>query len=175
MRRPVLLLTLLFLLTVLPEPSPVPAQAPLTAQPIPDTLTALAAAEVPARDRVELARRVIGLVDEPPTSLVYAETGEGFSATPAAPPDWQPGDVLRFNVTNEGQNRRFEVEASMRVGGEHVWLWVERGVDVDLTSLQTLADLFDEQVYGPLRALFGSENRPGVDGDPRVYVLFAHG
>ncbi len=163
-----LLLNLLLLLTV----SSLTAQPP---EPIPDTLSALAAAEAPARDRVELARRVIGLVEEAPTSLVYAETGEGFSAAPAAAPDWRPGDVLRFNVTNEAQNRRFEVEASLRVGGEHVWLWVERGVDIDLTSLNTLAEFFDEQVYGPLRALFGSENRPGVDGDPRVYVLFARG
>ena len=59
MRHPALLLTLLLLLTAVP----------LTAQPaepIPDTLAALAAAEAPARDRVELARRVIGLVEDPP-------------------------------------------------------------------------------------------------------------
>ncbi len=151
--------------------------APLTAQPAepspslrrsgdkPDTLSALAVAQAPPRDRVELARRVIGLVEQPPTAL----------AAPSTAPDWQPGDLLSFNVTNEQENRRFEVEASLRASGEHAWLWVEAGVDVDLSRLQALAQIFDRQIYGPLRELFGSENKPGVDGDPRIYVLFTRG
>lgn len=152
------LLLLILSLLLLLSGAPLGAQPP---QPFEGTLAALAAAEAPARDRVDLARRVFGLEEVP--------------AAPAVAPLWQPGDLLRFKVTNEELNRRLEVEASLRVGGEHVWLWVEKDVDIDLSSLRALAALFDEQVYGPLRALFGSENRPGVDGDPRVYVLFARG
>lgn len=142
-----LLLTLLLLLTAI---------APLTAQPGEFVVT-----DAPPRDRVELARRVFGLEELP--------------APPASAPDWQPGDVLTFNVTNEEQNRSFPVTATLRAGGRHIWLWVEQGVELDATRLQALAQLFDDRVYGPLRALFGSENSPGVDGDPRVYALFAQG
>lgn len=142
-----LLLTLLLLLTAI---------APLTAQP-----DGLVVSDAPPRDRVELARRVFGLGELP--------------APPASAPDWQPGDALTFNVTNEEQNRSFPVTATLRAGGRHIWLWVEQGVELDATRLQALAQLFDDQVHGPLRALFGSENSPGVDGDPRVYALFAQG
>lgn len=132
----------------------------LTAQP-PDTLAALAAAQVPARDRIDIAQRVFG-ADAPPPP-------------PTLAPQWQPGDRQTFMVTNADENRVFPVEASLRASGEHIWLWVEQGVDIDVARMRDLATLFDDQVYGPLRALFGSENRPGVDGDPRVYGLFTHG
>ena len=132
---------LLFILLLLSAMAPLTAQAP---DAIPDTLSALAAAEVPARDRVDIARRVFGLQDLPPP--------------PASAPQWQPGDALSFNVTNEEENRSFAVEATLRAGGEHIWLWVERGVAVDPARLRALAQLFDGQIYGPLRALFGGEN-----------------
>ena len=134
--------------------------APLPAQP-PDTLAALAAARVPARDRIDLARRVFGLDAIPPP--------------PSVAPQWQPGDRQTFLVTNQAQNQAFPVEASLRAAGEHIWLWVERDVAIDAERLRALAQRFDEQVYGPLRALFGSENRPGVDGDPRIHALFTRG
>lgn len=127
----------------------------------PDTLTALAAAQVPARDRVVLAQRYFGLGAVPPA--------------PARARPWQTGARKTFLVTDGDQHRVFPVEAVLRGGGEHSWLWVEQGVHIEGARLRNLAQRFDEQVYGPLRALFGSEARPGVDGDPRVHVLFTGG
>ena len=132
------------------------AIAPLTAQP-----DGLVVSDAPPRDRVELARRVFGLEELP--------------APPAEAPDWRVGDALTFHVTNEEENRRFPVTATLRAGGERIWLWVQQDVEIDEARLQALAQLFDDRIYGPLRALFGSENSPGVDGDPRVYALFTRG
>jgi immune inhibitor A len=61
------------------------------------------------------------------------------------------------------------------VVGEHIYLWVEDGAEVDNGDLQALATEFDTNIYAQVRDLWGSEATPGVDGDPRIYGLFLHG
>lgn len=126
-----------------------------------DTASELAAAVIPPRDRIDLAGRLLGVTEIAPP--------------PAAPPQWQVGDVKTFWVTNEYEDQLFQVEASLRAIGEHIYLWVEAGVDVDTATLDELAQLFDDDIYEPMHHLWGSENSPGIDGDPRVYGLFAYG
>lgn len=134
---------------------------PVLAEPEHDTAIALANAVIPPRDRIELARRLLGVTDIAPP--------------PATAPQWRIGDVQTFWITNEFENRAFQINASLRSLGHHISLWVEEGVHIDTATLDQLAAIFDEDIYGPMHALWGSENSPGVDGDPRVYGLFAYG
>lgn len=135
--------------------------APVLAEPGHETATALSEAVVPPRDRIDLARRLMGVVE--------------IAEPPASPPGWKLGDSKTFWVTNEFENRAFQVSADLRTLGEHIALWVEEGVRINPATLDRLAEIFDTEIYGPMHALWGSENSPGVDGDPRVYGLFAYG
>jgi immune inhibitor A len=139
------------------------AVSPAAAEPPGDfpTVTALEQAVVPVRDRLDLARRLLGVTDIP--------------APPAEPPQWAIGDRKVFFATNSAHNYNYEVEASLRIAGEHIYLWVQHDVAMDEAALQRLADIFDQEIYHPARALWGSENTPGIDGDPRIYGLFAYG
>lgn len=134
---------------------------PALAGPETDTATELAQAVIPPRDRIDLARRLLGVTNIAPP--------------PAVPPQWHIGDVQTFWVTNSSENRTFQVEASLRTIGEHIYFWVEDGVEIDPTTLEKLANYFDNDIYTPMHHLFGSEASPGIDGDPRVYGLFTYG
>jgi len=46
-----------------------------------------------------------------------------------------------------------------------------RGRAALLADVQNLADEFDAVIYPKLRDIFGSENIPGVDGDPKITIL----
>src|SRR5262249_1895965 len=100
-------LAALFLLVI--APGSTTAQA--TASP-PDcpTLTALQAAVVPARDQVSLAQRLLGVgpIPAPPTSA----------------PTRQVGDQETFTALNSDSNEVFDFPATLRVVGQHIYLWV---------------------------------------------------
>ncbi len=146
--------------------SPVYAQPPAAPADYP-TLAALETTTVPAADAVELAQRLRGVAVIP--------------APPAAAPARAAGEQQDFWVLNSAANREFQVSATLRVVGEHIYLWVQDARDgvpvnvLDDAALRQLADAFDTYIYPRTRELWGSEPTPGVDGDPRIYGLFAYG
>ncbi len=152
----------LFVLIILLFTHTLSAQAP-TATAIPDypTVSALEQAEVPAADGVDLARRFrdVGAIPTPAASVKPRQVGEEQA----------------FWVMDTDANREFQISATLRVVGEHIYLWVETAVNINTQELQTLATAFDKRVYPNVRALWGNENNPGIDGDPRLYGLLAHG
>lgn len=150
MRHPLLLLFVL-MLSVLP----------MQAEPEHDTVTALAEAVIPPRDRIDLAQRLLGVTEIAPP--------------PATSPQWRTGDVKSFWVSNSAEDLTFQVDASLRTTGEHITFWVEEGVQIDPAAMEELARIFDNDIYDQMHHLFGSEDSPGIDGDPRVYGLFTYG
>ncbi len=125
------------------------------------TVTALIDAELPPRDRAELAVRLGGV--------------EPVRSTPAPVAPRKVGDRAGFLVTNSDTNETSTVTARLELVGEHIYLWVDEAAGVPGSLLADLARAFDTRVYPETRALWGSEAKPGVDGDPRVYALFASG
>ncbi|MBI1257906.1 MAG: hypothetical protein GC204_10580 [Chloroflexi bacterium] len=125
------------------------------------TLAALASAVIPARDRVDLAERLLGVTDIPaaPTTAVTRQVGE----------------QQIFTAANSSDNTTLNIPATLQVVGEHIYLWVENDANVNLSDLQQLAHDFDTSVYPNVRSLWGSEANPGIDGDPHIYGLFVHG
>ena len=124
------------------------------------TLAALEQVEIPPRDRVRLAQELLGVGEIPPP--------------PTSAPTRALGDQITFHVTNASDDRSFNVDATLTAIGEHVYFWVENGAAISPTQLKTLAASFDATIYPETRALWGSEDTPGIDGDPRIYGLFAH-
>jgi immune inhibitor A len=122
------------------------------------TVTALEEAVLPARDRVLLAQQLLGVgpIDPPPT--------EPFAV----------GDRKMFKALNTSANRIFEFEAELFARGDSVYIWVDSRAEVEREQAQALADAFDSTIYPEVRDLWGSEEIPGIDGDPRVYALFTY-
>ena len=123
------------------------------------TVEALETAVIPPRDRVELAARLRGITDIP--------------ATPAAAVTRQVGERQVFTAASD--DNTLTIPATLRVVGEHIYLWVQDGAGVNDSDLEGLALEFDKVIYPQVRALWGSEATPGIDGDPRIYGLFANG
>ncbi|MBI5671654.1 MAG: immune inhibitor A [Chloroflexi bacterium] len=155
-----------FLFATISIISPLHAQQPGAPADYP-TLTALETTNVPAANRVELAQRLrrVGAIP----------------ATPASAPVRQVGERQTFWVLNSTENREFQVTATLRVVGDRIYLWVQDtadGTPINVLAdddLRQLANAFDTFIYPRVRELWGSEASPGVDGDPRIYGLFAYG
>jgi len=145
-------------------PTATPLEAPTTA-PVPDeaaeTLLTLQAAEMPDSDLHELAVRFLG---------VPADTPRVASTTS---PDYPIGTVRTFTASNLDTDETFELQARLVYKTQHVYMWVEEGLNVTERDIVEAADLFEEHTYSTNREFFGSEWTPGVDGDPHLSILHA--
>jgi len=92
-------------------------------------------------------------------------------------------DIVTFNVDPfydwQGSER---VTASEQYTGLYARWYVSdqywsglgpRDRTVLLSDIQNLAGEFDAVIYPKLRDAFGSENTPGVDGDPKITILLS--
>ncbi len=113
------------------------------------------AADLPIRDRVDLARRFLGVRE----------------VTPPPPVTYQMGDVIPFWVSNDDTETTTQVMAELVYATDVVYIWVERGATYDYEALVRSADTFSKHTYPTTRAYFGSEANPGIDGDPRLHIL----
>lgn len=127
-----------------------------------ETVNILKNEVVPTNDPIDLARRLEGKQNIP-------ETVEG------PPGPLASGIEKDFWATNTSTNETFPVRATLRYVSDYLYFWIENGVDYDVRDLQHLAETFDSQIYPTNREFFGSEWTPGVDNDPRLYILYARG
>ncbi|NLF01609.1 MAG: hypothetical protein GX601_11600, partial [Anaerolineales bacterium] len=97
------------------------------------------------------------------------------TVNPEGSPDYELGARRLFNVSNVDTDEQFDIYATLLYKTEHVYMWVEEGVQVNQSQLEAAADLFEEETYATNRAFFGSEWSPGVDNDPHVSILHARG
>ncbi len=145
-------------------PSPTPPELPEAQVPVPEaaleTERQLEAAEVPISDPLDLAVRLKRIADPP---RVVAETAAPIPV----------GTETTFWASNVDDNSNFQVQARLAFASEHVYFWVEQGVDFDLRDVESLVRVFEQRSYPTNREFFGSEWTPGVDGDVHLYVLFA--
>jgi len=139
-----------------------PARAQDAARPGEDSLAQLSAAVVPPRDRLDLARRLLGVTDIPAPPTV-------------APPELALGTVETFWADNIDQDRSFQLEAELVYKTPHLYVFVERGQQVDLNALKRSADTFEQAIYPTMHEIFGTEWTSGIDGDPHLYILHATG
>jgi hypothetical protein len=123
------------------------------------TLRALQEAVVPARDRADLARRLLGVTAIP--------------APPTTPPVFKVGDQKAFNVVNLDTNEPFTVQTALLYETAHSYWWFEVGYAADLARVQQAAETFETVIYPTVRRYFGSEASPGIDGDVRLYIVHA--
>ncbi|MEA3439589.1 MAG: hypothetical protein U9R58_04840, partial [Chloroflexota bacterium] len=128
----------------------------------PYTLDTLRDAKIPINDPIDIIKRFEGriipsmAVDQAPVPLSIG----------AREPFW---------VIDTDINRSFQVNAVLRQVSDHVYFWIEEGIDYNQDDLTRLVNTFENQIYPTNRAFFGSEWSPGVDGDPHLYILYTSG
>lgn len=127
-----------------------------------ETLQSLKDVLVPENDLIDLASRLEGKRDIPLTL-----------DTPPIP--YQIGDSAQFYTTNTDTNETFQVTANLEFMTDHAYFWFGEGIEFDSQELQTLAETFENHIYPTDREFFGSEWTPGIDNDPRIYILFSQG
>jgi len=144
---------------------PTPSLSPTFDAPLPpeaaETVKGLQGIQVPPADLHELGIRFLGVPADTPRTL----------NTPN--PDYPIGTRRKFNVSNVDNDEQFEIYATLVYKTEHVYMWVEEGVNVDNNKLKKAADLFEKHTYPTNREFFGSEWTPGVDNDPHLSILHA--
>lgn len=127
-----------------------------------ETLATLQDMEIPINDPRDLAFRLEGKENIPLTF-------------PVPSPVLAVGTRHTFWVTDVDTNESFQVQATLRQVTDHSYFWVQDEVAYAEEDLQALAQSFESEIYPTTREFFGSEWTPGIDEDPRLYVLFAEG
>jgi hypothetical protein len=82
------------------------------------------------------------------------------------------GDVTTFWVHNTETENNEQIEAELVHVTPAAYAWVEQGQPYDRDLIVRSVDRFSANTYPALRNAFGSEWNPGVDGDPRLHILF---
>lgn len=83
------------------------------------------------------------------------------------------GDRDYFWVSAQNSPGYTQVEARLVAVTDHAYFFVENGLSVPDAAVRTAAEAFEKKVYPPVTAAFGPPPTPGIDGDPRIYVLIA--
>lgn len=115
---------------------------------------------IPYNDPITLANRFYGI------------------EAPPAPTEITPlsiGDRQEFWASDNSSGSTRQLNATLEAIGQYAYFWVENGQDVERSDLQDLADAFDTEIYYQVRDIWGSEPYFGVDGDPKLHILFARG
>lgn len=125
-----------------------------------ETQSAVQGMDVPLSDLAGLACRLEGKCNIPATM-----------APPAAPR--AVGEKQAFWALNIDSNYYIQAQATLQLVSEHAYFWIEDGITYHPADLEALAQEFEQVVHPTTRSFFGSEWSPGVDGDPRLYILYA--
>ncbi len=126
------------------------------------TLETLLNVEVPINDPIDIAQRLEGKENIPLTLPV-----ENLNR--------QVGEKETFWVTDTDTAVNFQVETTLAAVTDHLYFWIEDGVDYSEKALNKLAAEFENNIYPTNQEFFGSEWTPGVDEDPHLYVIYARG
>lgn len=126
-----------------------------------DTLYILENTFIPIKDPIKLARQLLNLDD--------------ISPTVAPPKSFYEIGVRQSFWAGSGDTENYRIQATLRYVTEHVYFWIENGINYRQRDLETLANDFENNIYPTNRAFFGSEWTPGVDGDPHIYIVYCRG
>lgn len=112
--------------------------------------------------------------------LIFIIFGILFTAQSAAAVSF--GDTINFNVDkNFNAGYQEQISATLVKTTSKIYFYIEKNwwdsqmtakqEDI-LNNLDTLSLEFENKIYPTLTFIFGSEWRPGVDGDEKITVLF---
>ena len=144
--------------TATPEPTPTPAPAAtaLEAKPPPPEWEVTR----PARNLSALAAR-------------FGRLDPALVAASAKKPRPALGEERSFWVASEKGSGYDQVRATLAEVSQHAYFFVENGLSVAEADLARSVADFEEIVFPSVAKHFGSVPLPGIDGDPRIYILIS--
>lgn len=83
----------------------------------------------------------------------------------------QVGDFHTFWTKNIVENRFEETRAVLKAVGRHCYVFLEEGKTLTAEAIEKVRKNFDEIIYPANTSNFGSEWKPGIDEDERVFLL----
>jgi hypothetical protein len=126
----------------------------------PQALGRLAVRPIPQRDLYALTSQLVPHAPRPIPHVVRRTS-----------PNYPVGHQDNFYVLSEDSNHYFVMHATIRAKTQHLYIYVQNGIHATDATLQRAAERFERSIYPTDRSTFGSEWRPGVDGDPHVTCL----
>lgn len=81
--------------------------------------------------------------------------------------------ALSFYVWDFVEEDKYTILADKVAEGDHCYVYLEQGLSglVSDSAIDDLVNQFDNAIYHGVRNAFGSEPNPGVDDDPKIYIL----
>lgn len=95
----------------------------------------------------------------------------GGSSTTPAPLASGSFWAVDFTSSTSSATAYYPVNATKVAEGSHCQIFLEQGGAVSPQAIEALRSEFDNAIYPGLVAAFGSEPNPGIDGDPKLYIL----
>ena len=147
----------------MPAPPKIPGKSPIPATPLSTAVPEPADSfpTPPERDLYRLARELIPGVGE-------VRRVEG---TPA--PALDAGHRQSFELVDLAKLERYSSEFELRLVTPNAYWFIEDGLEVRQRDIEQSAVEFEDATYPRITEAFGAEWKPGVDGDPRLYILNA--
>ncbi|MEL6403552.1 MAG: hypothetical protein AAFN11_00180 [Chloroflexota bacterium] len=123
------------------------------------THAALQSTELPPADPLDIAQRFLGVsIDE--------------QANPVGR-EYLLGERDTFSITTFGSAGTVPIEFVLRGISDHFYIWVDPLFGVADDTVIQLGNRLDTDIYDNVRALWGSEPSPGVDGDVRLHMVIS--
>ncbi len=121
------------------------------------TLQALADLQIPALDYVDVAQRF--------------DSFDQSLSPPAESQDYQIGDRQSFYLPIDDQWTERLITTELRGMTKNALVWVQESAEFTRREAQEIADRVEADVISALTQLFNFSMPPGIDGDPRLFVI----
>ena len=145
------------------QPSATPLSIQGTAEPEPDALSVADDFPVPPdRDLFRLAKELL-----PGVGYVNPVVRESSPAL-------EVGHRETFKLVDLESLELYESDFELRLVSPNAYWFVEEGVDTSPEDLERSALEFEGSIYPKVTGTFGTEWKPGLDGDPHLYIMNAN-
>ncbi|RII28409.1 MAG: hypothetical protein CXR31_00550 [Geobacter sp.] len=96
--------------------------------------------------------------------------GGGGSSTPPVLPAPAQAKFWAADLSTSTASY-YQVTANKVAEGAHCYIYLEQGQTVSSANIDKIQNEFDTTIYPDVTTAFGSEPNPGIDNDPKIYIL----
>ncbi|MFQ5865038.1 MAG: T9SS type A sorting domain-containing protein [bacterium] len=117
--------------------------------------------------------RLCGVSLSPDITATREDPRKFYKPIDITAPQDEVGDIRTFSAIDfaEGSQEVKKVVARAERKGTHVYIYVDTTESFEEEDLDELLFLFDSQIYPTNTEVFGSEPKPGIDGDTLITIL----